>query len=109
MRQLSFCDSEGGSAGVHGRGCGIKNALTVRTLDDFEAILAKALAGNELVLIIAKVEPGEDPVELPRQEARENKYRFVRRVKQRKIFALSIRIHAEEKKTFYRRRSHRFE
>ena len=62
------------------RGCGIKNALTVRTLDDFEAILTKALTGNELVLIIAKVEPGEDPVELPRQEARENKYRFVRHV-----------------------------
>jgi thiamine pyrophosphate-dependent acetolactate synthase large subunit-like protein len=62
------------------KGCGIKNALTVRTLGDFEAIVDKALAGNELVLIIAKVEPGEDPVALPRQEARENKYRFVRHI-----------------------------
>jgi sulfopyruvate decarboxylase subunit beta len=60
------------------KGCGIKNTVTVRTLKDFEAIVDKALTGNELVFIIAKVEPGEDLVPLPRQEARENKYRFVR-------------------------------
>jgi sulfopyruvate decarboxylase subunit beta len=62
------------------KGCGIKNAVTVRTLEDFEATIDKSLSGNELVLIIAKVEPGEDPVALPRQEARENKYRFVRHI-----------------------------
>jgi thiamine pyrophosphate-dependent acetolactate synthase large subunit-like protein len=60
------------------KGCGIKNALTVRTLEDFEAAVARALAGNELCFIVAKVQPGEDLVTLPRQEARENKYRFVR-------------------------------
>ena len=62
------------------KGCGIKNALTVRTLPEFEAILDKALAGRELFFIVVKVEPGEDLVTLPRQEGRENKYRFVRYV-----------------------------
>ncbi|MGH7826603.1 MAG: thiamine pyrophosphate-dependent enzyme [Candidatus Binatia bacterium] len=62
------------------RGCGIKNTLTVRTSEAFEAALDKALAENELTFIVAKVEPGEDLVTLPRQEGRENKYRFVRYV-----------------------------
>ncbi|MGH7834395.1 MAG: thiamine pyrophosphate-dependent enzyme [Candidatus Binatia bacterium] len=62
------------------KGCGIKNALTVRTLEDFDAAVDKALAGNELFFIVAKVQPGEDLVTLPRQEGRENKYRFVRYV-----------------------------
>jgi len=62
------------------KGCGIKNALTVRALPEFEAILDKALAGQELFFIVVKVEPGEDLVPLPRQEGRENKYRFVRYV-----------------------------
>jgi sulfopyruvate decarboxylase subunit beta len=62
------------------KGCGIKNALTVRTLDEFESTLDKALNGNELFFIVVKVEPGEDLVALPRQEGRENKYRFVRYV-----------------------------
>jgi sulfopyruvate decarboxylase subunit beta len=62
------------------KGCGIKNALTVRTLNDFEAAVEKAMAGNELVFIVAKVEPGEDLVKLPREEGRENKYRFVRHI-----------------------------
>lgn len=62
------------------RGCKIKNALTVRNLNDFETTLDKALRGNELFFIVAKVEPGEEVVPLPRQEGRENKYRFVRYV-----------------------------
>jgi hypothetical protein len=49
---------------------------TVRTLIDFEAILEKALAGEKLTFIIAKVKPGEDSVALPRQEAGRNDYRF---------------------------------
>lgn len=60
------------------KGCGIKNTVTIRELKQFENTLDQALAGNELFLIIAKVEPGEDLVPLPRQEGRENKYRFVR-------------------------------
>jgi thiamine pyrophosphate-dependent acetolactate synthase large subunit-like protein len=62
------------------KGCGIKNTVTIRELKDFEQILDKSLARNELSLIIAKVEPGEESVPLPRQEGRENKYRFVRHV-----------------------------
>ncbi len=62
------------------KGCGIKNTLTARTSEEFEATLDRALAGNELFFIVAKVMPGEDLVSLPRQEGRENKYRFVRYV-----------------------------
>ena len=62
------------------KGCGIKNALTVRTLNEFEAAVDRALTGNELFFIVVKVAPGEDLVTLPRQEGRENKYRFVRYV-----------------------------
>lgn len=62
------------------KSCGIKNASTCRTLAEFEKALDKALIGNELVFIVAKVLPGEDLVTLPRQEGRENKYRFVRYV-----------------------------
>ena len=60
------------------RSCGIKNATTIRDIKDFERTLDRALSGNELYFIVAKVEPGEEPVPLPRQEGKENKYRFVR-------------------------------
>lgn len=70
------------------RGCGIKNAITVRELKRFEASVASALAANEFSLIIAKVEPGEDIVPLPLEEGRENKYRFVRHIEKTE----SIRI-----------------
>jgi thiamine pyrophosphate-dependent acetolactate synthase large subunit-like protein len=62
------------------KGCGIKNALTVRTLADFETAVDRALSANELFFIVVKVQPGEDLVTLPRREGRENKYRFVRYV-----------------------------
>jgi thiamine pyrophosphate-dependent acetolactate synthase large subunit-like protein len=62
------------------KACGIKNTVTAKTLNEFEAALEKALGNNELTFIVAKVLPGEDLVPLPRQEGRENKYRFVRYV-----------------------------
>lgn len=62
------------------KGCGIKNTVTVRELKDFERAVDNALAGNELTFIFAKVAPGEELVTLPRQEGRENKYRFVRHI-----------------------------
>jgi sulfopyruvate decarboxylase subunit beta len=62
------------------KGCGIKNAVTIRDITRFEQTLDEALNGNELFFIVAKVEPGEEIVPLPRQEGRENKYRFVRHV-----------------------------
>jgi len=60
------------------RSCGIKHAITVRDLGDFEKVLDRGLRAGELYFIVAKVEPGEEVVPLPRQEGRENKYRFVR-------------------------------
>lgn len=60
------------------RSCGIKKTATVKELAVFEEILDNALAGDELTVIVVKVEPGEEPVPFPRQEGRENKYRFVR-------------------------------
>jgi sulfopyruvate decarboxylase subunit beta len=72
--------SKGVDLEILAKGCGIKNAVTVRELKQFENALDQALAGNELFFIIAKVEPGEDLVTLPRQEGRENKYRFVRHI-----------------------------
>ena len=62
------------------KGCGIKNTWTVRELEQFEQAIDKALGSDQLTFIIAKVTPGEDLVSLPRQEGRENKYRFVRYV-----------------------------
>ena len=62
------------------RSCGIKNTATVRETSRFEEILDKALIGNELAIIVVKVEPGEENVSLPHQEGRENKYRFVRHI-----------------------------
>ena len=72
--------SKGVDLEILAKGCGIKNSVTVRELKQFENALDQALAGNELFFIIAKVEPGEDLVTLPRQEGRENKYRFVRHI-----------------------------
>lgn len=62
------------------KGCGIKNTVTVRELNHFSATVDQALARNELFFIIAKVAPGEEIVPLPRQEGRENKYKFVRHI-----------------------------
>jgi sulfopyruvate decarboxylase subunit beta len=62
------------------KGCGIKNTVTVRELNDFSSTVDLALARNELSFIIAKVAPGEEIVPLPRQEGRENKYKFVRHI-----------------------------
>jgi len=62
------------------RSCGIKNTATVRESSRFEEILDQALIGNELAIIVVKVDPGEENVPLPRQEGRENKYKFVRHI-----------------------------
>ena len=62
------------------RSCGWKNTATVRESSRFEEILDEALTGNKLAIIVVKVQPGEESVPLPRQEGRENKYRFVRHI-----------------------------
>lgn len=60
------------------RSCGFKNTATVRDPGLFEEALDEALVGNNLTIVVVKVEPGEESVPLPQQEGRENKYRFVR-------------------------------
>lgn len=61
-----------------GRGAGIKNSLTVRGLEEFEQAVKKALAAQELSLVVAKVEK-ETGVKRPMALHRlENTFRFLR-------------------------------
>jgi phosphonopyruvate decarboxylase len=61
------------------KGAGYRNALWVKSLDDFRAAFARAWKSNELTLIAVKVEPGQ-PKGLPplKLDDIENKYRFMR-------------------------------
>jgi hypothetical protein len=56
----------------------IKNAVTVRNIDEFKQAVKTALAAGSVAVIVAKLEPGEEPVPLPQREGRENRYEFVR-------------------------------
>jgi thiamine pyrophosphate-dependent acetolactate synthase large subunit-like protein len=58
--------------------CGIKNAVTARNIEEFEEAVKTALSRRSLAFIVAKLEPGEAAVALPRREGRENMYGFVR-------------------------------
>jgi sulfopyruvate decarboxylase subunit beta len=62
------------------KGAGIKNAITIRELDEFKQRSREALNGNELSLMICKVEESLIHREIPRPntDLAENKYTFVR-------------------------------
>jgi len=62
------------------KGAGIKNAITIRELDVFKQRSSEALDGNELSLMICKVEESLIHREIPRPntDLAENKYTFVR-------------------------------
>jgi sulfopyruvate decarboxylase subunit beta len=60
------------------RDCGITRAVAVNDLDQFEGAVKTALGSSSVSVIVAKLEPGEESVPLPRREGRENMYRFVR-------------------------------
>ena len=60
------------------RGAGIKNALTIRGLDDFDKKFAAALAGKELSYLVVKTEVQPCQVPVKDIDAVEHKYRFVR-------------------------------
>ena len=62
------------------KGAGIKNAITIRELDVFKQRSSDALNGNELSLMICKVEESLIHREIPRPntDLAENKYTFVR-------------------------------
>jgi phosphonopyruvate decarboxylase len=61
------------------KGAGYKNALWVKSLEEFRAAFVQAWERNELTLIAVKVEPGQ-PKNLPalKLDEIENKYRFMR-------------------------------
>lgn len=83
------------------KSCGIRNAATVKNLGEFEKVLDKALTGNELSVIVAKVEPGEETVPLPRQEGRENKYAFVRYIERTENIRIINPYSRRRKKDFF--------
>ena len=60
------------------KGAGIKNAVTIHTLDDFARHFSGALSGKELSYLVAKIEPQPCQVSVKDIDAVEHKYRFVR-------------------------------
>jgi sulfopyruvate decarboxylase subunit beta len=64
-------------AGV-ARGCGLANVITAKTLAEFEEGFLRALKGNDLYFILAKVEAGAGDVPAAALDSQENKYLFVR-------------------------------
>lgn len=64
------------------KGMGIKNSVTVTTPEDFGKHMLKALKGNELYFILAKVERGGPDLPPVPFDAMENKYRFARYIEE---------------------------
>ena len=60
------------------RGAGFANVIAVKTLAEFEEGFLRALKGNDLYFILAKVEAGAGDVPAAALDAQENKYLFVR-------------------------------
>ena len=60
------------------RGCGFANVITAKTLSEFEEGFLRALKGNDLYFILAKVEAGAGDVPAAALDSQENKYLFVR-------------------------------
>jgi thiamine pyrophosphate-dependent acetolactate synthase large subunit-like protein len=63
------------------KGAGIRNAVLVRTIEEFEKEIAAALEREEPGFIVAKLEPGTEVFpesERKRSDGFEDKYRFVR-------------------------------
>jgi thiamine pyrophosphate-dependent acetolactate synthase large subunit-like protein len=63
------------------RGCGVQQAFTVRTLEEFAAHCSTGLAARCPYLIVAKVEASVTPhIKRKHSDGREDKYLFVRHV-----------------------------
>lgn len=60
------------------KGAGFRNVLTATTVEEFEEGFLRALKGNDLYFILAKVEPGAGKVPAASLDSQENKYMFVR-------------------------------
>jgi|SRR5581483_169984 len=61
-----------------GQGAGIKNAVRVDFLEDFQSAVEHALAAKEVFLVVARVEIGTAAVPPDPYDAMEVKYRFMR-------------------------------
>ena len=64
------------------KGTGVKNSFTARTEEDFRRIMQKALKGDELAFVVAKVEKGIEKIAPPTIDGTETKYRFVRYIEE---------------------------
>ncbi len=63
------------------RGCGVEQAFTARTLEEFDGHCAAGLKANAPYVVVAKVEPGVQPgIKRKHSDGREDKYIFVRHV-----------------------------
>lgn len=61
-------------------GAGVKNAVTVRTYEEFEAVFVKAITSGEHYFIVAKTDTSapEIPIRRRTQDGVEGKYQFLR-------------------------------
>jgi thiamine pyrophosphate-dependent acetolactate synthase large subunit-like protein len=63
------------------RGCGIAQAHTARTIDEFDALCAQGLVAQEPFVLVAKVDrSSKRDVKRKHSDGREDKYIFVRHV-----------------------------
>jgi thiamine pyrophosphate-dependent acetolactate synthase large subunit-like protein len=63
------------------RGCGVENAFTVRTLEEFAVHCAAGLAAQSPYLVVAKVAAAATPgIKRKHSDGREDKYVFVRHI-----------------------------
>jgi thiamine pyrophosphate-dependent acetolactate synthase large subunit-like protein len=63
------------------RGCGVENAFTTRTVEEFDAHCAAGLAADVPYVVVAKVAGGVQPdIKRKHSDGREDKYIFVRHV-----------------------------
>lgn len=75
------------------RGAGVKNACTARTLPEFQGAMAKALASQELHVVVAKTEDQAAQAPPRHTSTKEEKYRFVRYIERSegiRIIRLSV-------------------
>ncbi len=75
---LPSATAYGASLEAMARGAGIKHAVTVRNLQEFEDAVHAALNSMRMWFIVAKVDRQPVQVSRPRIDGKESKYRFVR-------------------------------
>lgn len=94
---LPSATAYGASLEAMARGAGVKQAATVRTLDEFETTVTAALKSGEMWFVTAKVDRQPVHVPRPRIDGKESKYRFVRFVEAMQNKEILL---ADEQKSF---------